>query len=26
LLVGFDTEFKTPDKPVTNDEIYAGMA
>ena len=26
LLVGFDTEFKTPDRPVTNDEIYAGMA
>lgn len=26
LIVGFDTEFKTPDKPVTIDEMKAGSA
>lgn len=26
LLVGFDTEFKTPDRPVSNEEIKSGEA
>ena len=26
LMVGFDTEFKTPDRPVTSEEVKMGMA
>ncbi len=26
LLIGFDTEFKTPDRPVSNEEIKSGQA
>lgn len=26
MVIGFDTEYKTPEKPLTNDEIRAGLA